>query len=148
MHCLFNGKCLNRTVVCHMSMLITNCAHLDWAETIGMSPPTTKVALGSETRGRGVSWSRLTAMGTNVEWAILLIVTEIMTPKAFGEGRGRSAMDGDVDNSSGGGEDLCSIGERLKKGPVEGKDFFVDSSILGLRFYGSGRGSASRGRRR
>ena len=71
-----------------------------------------------------------------------------MTLKAFGEDRGRSVMDGDVDNLSGSGEDLCSIGERLKKGPVEGKDFFVYSSILELRFYGGGRGIASRGGRR
>ena len=95
-----------------------------------------------------MSWSRSTAIGTNIEWTILLIVTEIMTPKAFSEGRGWSAMDGDVDNSSGGGEDTCSIGERLKKGPVEGKDFFIYSSILRLRFYSSGRGGAHRGRRR
>ena len=77
-----------------MSMLITNCAHSDWAETSGMSPLTTKVALGGEARGRGVSWSRLTTMVTNVEWTILLIVTEIMTPKAFGEGRCWSTTDG------------------------------------------------------
>ena len=87
-------------------------------------------------------------MGTNIEWTILSIVTEIMTLKAFGEDRGWSVTDRDVDDSSGGGEDSCSVGERLKKGSVEGKDFFVDSSILGLRFYGGGRGSASRGRRR
>ena len=90
----------------------------------------------------------MTTMGTNVEWTILLIVTEIVTLKAFSEGGCGSTMDGDVDNASGGREDSCSIGERLKKGPVEGKGFFIDSSILGLRFYGSGRGSTSRGRRR
>ena len=129
-------------------MLITNCAHSDWAETGGMSPSTTKVTLGSEARGRGVSWSRLTTMWANVEWTILSIVTEVMTLKAFGEGRGWSTMNGDMDDSSGGREDSCSIGERLKKGPVEGKDFFIYFSILGLRFYGGRRGSASRGRRR
>ena len=129
-------------------MLITNCTHLDWADMGGMSPSTTKVTLGSEARGRGVSWSRLTTMGTNIEGAILSIVTEVMTPKAFGEGRGWSTMNGDMDDSSGGGEDSCSIGERLKKGPVEGKDLFIYSFILGLRFYGSRRGSAGRGRRR
>ena len=102
-----------------MSMLITNRAHSDWAKTIGMSPSTTKVALGSETREWGVSWSRLTTVGTDVEWTILLIMTEIMTPKAFGEGGGKSTMDGDMDDSSWGGEDWCSIGERLKKGSVE-----------------------------
>ena len=64
-----------------MPMLITNCAYSDWAETSKMSPLTTKVALGSEARGEGVSWSRLTTMGTNVEWTILSIVTEIMTLK-------------------------------------------------------------------
>ena len=89
----------------------------------------------------------MTTMGTNVEWTILSIVTKIMTLKAFGEGRGWSTTDGNVDNVSGGRNDSCSVGERLKKGPVEGKDFFVNSSILGLRFYGGGRGSASRGGR-
>ena len=130
-----------------MSMLITNRAHSDWAKTIGMSPSTAKVALGSETRGWEVSWSRLTTVGTDVEWTILSIMTEIMTPKAFGEGGGRSAMDGDIDNSSQGGENSRSIGERLKKGSVECQDFFVNSAILELGFYSGGRGDASRGRR-
>ena len=128
-------------------MLITNGANSNWTETSGVSPLTAKVALGSETRGWGVSRSRLTTVGTNVKWTILLIVTEVMTPKTFGEGGGWSAMDGDVDDSSQGGENSRSIGERLKKGPVEGQDFFINSSILELRFYSSGRGSASRGRR-
>ena len=61
-----------------MSMLITNCADSDGAETSRMSPSIAKVALGSEARGEGVSWSRLITMGTNVEWTILSIVTEIM----------------------------------------------------------------------
>ena len=58
-------------------------------------------------------------MGTNLEWTILLIVTEIMIPKAFSEGRCRSMTDGDMDNLSGDREDSHSIGERLKKGLVE-----------------------------
>ena len=128
-------------------MLITNRAYSDWAETIGMSPSAAKVALGSETRGWGVSRSRLTTVGTNVKWTILLIVTEVMTPKTFGEGGGWSVMDGDMDNLSWGREDSCSIGESLKKGPVESQNFFVNSAILELRFYCGGRGSASRGRR-
>ena len=89
----------------------------------------------------------MTTVGTNVEWTILSIMTKIMTLKTFGEGGGWSVMDGDMDDSSRGREDSCSIGERLTKGPVEGQDFFVNSSILKLRFYSSGRGSAGRGRR-
>ena len=54
----------------------------------------------------------------------------------------------DMNNSSGGGEDSGSIGKRLKKGPVEREDLFVNSSILRLKFYGSRRGSTSRGRGR
>ena len=89
----------------------------------------------------------MTTVGTNIEWTILLIMTEVMTLKTFGEGGGRSTMDGDMDDSSRGREDSCSIGERLKKGLIEGQDFFVNSSILELRFHSGGRGSASGGRR-
>ena len=88
----------------------------------------------------------MTTMGADVEWAIFLIVTEIMTPKALGEGRCRSAADRDVDDSSGGGESLRSIGERDEKGPIESEDFFIDPSILGLGFHGGGRRRASRRR--
>ena len=129
-------------------MLITNCADSDGAETSRMSPSIAKVALGSEAREEGVSWSRLMTMGTNVKWTILSIVTEIMIQKAFGEGRCQLTMGGDINNSSGGGEDSGSIGKRLKKGLVEREDLFVNSSILRLKFYGSRRGSTSRGRGR
>ena len=61
----------------------------------------------------------MTTMGADVEWAVFSIMTEIMTPKALGEGGCGSMMDGNVDNPSGGGEDVRSIGERLEKGPVE-----------------------------
>ena len=88
----------------------------------------------------------MTTLGADVEQAILSIMTEVMTPKALGEGRRRSATDGDMDDLSGGREDLCTIGERLEKGPVEGEDSFVDSSILRLRLYG-GRGGNASGRR-
>ena len=53
--CLFNGKRLNRTVVSHVSMLITNCAHSDGAEMSRMSPLTAKVTLDSQVRGGKVS---------------------------------------------------------------------------------------------
>ena len=56
------------------------------------------------------------------------------------------AADRNVDDSSGGGESLRSIGERDEKGPIEGEDFLIDSSIFGLRFYGGGRRRASRRR--
>ena len=88
----------------------------------------------------------MTTMGTDVEWAILSIMTEIVTPKALSEGRCGSTADRDVDNSSGGGESLHSIGERNEKGSIESEDFLIDSSILGLRFHGSGGGRAGRGR--
>ena len=146
MHCLFNGKRLNRTVICHMPMLTTNRADSDRTEASGVAPSTAKVALGSETRRGGMSRGQLTTVGTDVEWAILSIMTEIMTPKALGEGRHGSAADRDVDNSSGGGESLRSIGERDKKGLIESEDFLIDSSILGLRFHGGGGRRAGRRR--
>ena len=90
----------------------------------------------------------MTTVGTDVEWAIFSIMTEIMTPKAFGEGRCRLAADRDVDDSSGGGESLRSIGERDEKGPIESEDFLIDSSILRLRFHSGGRRCASRRRGR
>ena len=77
-----------------------------------------------------MSRGRLTTMGADVEWAIFSIMTEIMTPKTLSEGGCRSAADRDVDNSSGGGESLCSIVERDKKGPIEREDFLIDSSIF------------------
>ena len=129
-------------------MLTTNCADLDQTEASGVTPSTAKVTLDSETRRGGVSRGRLTTVGTDVEWAIFSIMTEIMTPKAFGEGRCGSAVDRDVDDLSGGGESLCSIGERDEKGPIESEDFLIDSSILGLRFHGGGRRRASRRRGR
>ena len=85
-------------------------------------------------------------MGADVEWAIFSIMTEIMTLKALGEGRCGSAADRDVDDSSGGGESLHSVRERDKKGPIESKDFLIDTSILGLRFPSGGRRRASRRR--
>ena len=93
-----------------------------------------------------MSRGRLTAVGTDVEWAILLIMTEIMTPKTLGEGRCGSMTDRDVDDSSGGGESPCSIGERHEKGSIESQDFLVNSSIFRLRFHSGGRWSASRRR--
>ena len=87
-------------------------------------------------------------MGADVEWAIFSIMTEIMTLKALSEGGCRSAADRDVDDSSGGGESLCSIVERDKKGSIESEDFLIDSSILGLGFHGGGRGCACRRRGR
>ena len=85
-------------------------------------------------------------MGTDVEWAIFSIMTEIMTPKALGEGRCRSAADRDMDDSSGGRESLRFIGERDEKGSIESEDFLIDSSIFGLGFHGGGRRCASRRR--
>ena len=146
MRCLFNGKRLNRTVIRHMPMLTTHPADSDQTEASGMAPSTAKVALGSETRRGGMSGGRLTTMGTDVEWAIFSIVTEVMTPKALSEGGCRSTADGDVDDSSGGGKSLCSILERDEKGSVESEYFLVDSSILGFGFHGGGGGRAGRGR--
>ena len=57
----------------------------------------------------------MTTLGVDVEWAILSIMTEVMTPKALGKGRRRLAMDGDMDDPSGGREDLCTVRERLEK---------------------------------
>ena len=95
-----------------------------------------------------MSGGRLTTMGADVEWAIFSIMAEIMTPKALGESGCGSSADGDMDDSSGGRESLCSIVERDKKGPIESKDFLVDSSIFGLEFHGGGRRCASRRRGR
>ena len=96
-----------------------------------------------------MSGGRLTTMGADVEWTIFSIMAEIMTPKALSEGGCGSTADGDMDDSSGGGESLRSIVERDKKGPVESENFLIDSSILRLGFHGGGRRRASgrRGRR-
>ena len=95
---LFNKKCLNRTVVHHMFMLITKSAHLDGTELSGMSPSTAKVALGSKASGNGVPRSQLMTMGTDIKWAIFSIVAEITTPKAFSEGGCGLTTDGDMNN--------------------------------------------------
>ena len=58
-------------------------------------------------------------MGADVKGEILSIMTEIVTLKALSEDRCGLVTDRDVDDPSGGGEDQCSIRERLKKGPVE-----------------------------
>ena len=58
-------------------------------------------------------------MGTDVEWAILSIMTKIMTPKALGKGRCGLVTDRDMDDLSGGRESLCSIRERHEKGWIE-----------------------------
>ena len=85
-------------------------------------------------------------MGTDIEWAVFLIVTEIMTPKALGEGRYGLENDGDMDNSSGSRKkDLCSIRELLEKGPIESEDSFIDSSIVRFRLNGGGRGAPVKG---
>ena len=61
----------------------------------------------------------MTTVGADVKWAILSIMSEIMTLKALGEGRCGSAVDRDMDDLSGGGESLCSIRERHEKGSIE-----------------------------
>ena len=48
-------------------------------------------------------------VGTDIEQVIFLIVTEIMTLKAVGEGGCRSKTDGDANNSGRSGEDSCFI---------------------------------------
>ena len=88
----------------------------------------------------------MTTMGANIEWAIFSIMTEIMTPKTFGESRRGSTADRDVDDASGGGESLSSILKRDEKGSIESEYFLVDSSILGLGFHGGGGGRTGRGR--
>ena len=82
----------------------------------------------------------------NVVWAILSIVTKIVTLKALGEGGHRTTMDGDLDNSSGGEKDPCPVGGRLEKSLVKSEDLLINSSIFQLRFYSSGRRHSS-GRR-
>ena len=62
-------------------------------------------------------------MGADIEWAVLSIMTKIVTPKALGESGCRSVVNGDVDDSGGGREVLCSVGEGLEKGSVESQNF-------------------------
>ena len=95
-----------------------------------------------------MSGGRLTTVGADVEWAIFSIMTEIMTPKTLSEGGCGSPADRDVDDSSGSGESLGSVVKGDQKGPIEGEDFLIDSSILGLGFYGGGRRRACRRRGR
>ena len=107
---LFNGKRLKRTVVCHMPMLITNRADPGRTEAGGMSPSTTKVALESETRGLGMSRGGDMTVRADVVGAVFTVMTQTMTPKAFGEGGGGSTGNRDLNKSGGGRNDLGSIG--------------------------------------
>ena len=118
----------NWTVISDVSRGITNTTDLVGAESIMMSPVMAEIALKPKTSRGGVSWHGQVAMRACVGGAILLIVTETMTLKAFGQGTSRCGSKSVRARKypSGGGEYVSAVGElnvlgsipRDWKGPI------------------------------
>ena len=106
-------KMFNWTVISDMSRGITNTTDLVGAESITMSPVMAEIVLEPKTSRGGVSQRGQVAMRACVGGAILLIVTETMTPKAFSQGTSRSGSKSVRVRKypSGGGEYMSAIGE-------------------------------------
>ena len=103
----------NWTVISDVSRGIANTTDSVGAESIMMSPVMAEIALELKTSGGGVSQCGQVAMRARVGGAILSIVTETMTPKAFGQGTSRSGSKsiGARKYPGGGGEYTSAIGE-------------------------------------
>ena len=80
----------NWTVISNMSRGIANTTDLVGTESITMSPVMTEITLESKTSRGGMSWCRQVAMRARVGGAVLLIVTKMMTLKAFSQRTSRS----------------------------------------------------------
>ena len=61
--------------------------------------------MGGQTSSLRVSGSGEVAMGTDVERAVLTIVTCARAPKALGEGGSGATSDGNIEEASGGRDD-------------------------------------------
>ena len=103
----------NWTVISNVSRGIANTTDSVGAESITMSPVMAEIALEPKTSGGGVSRCGQVAMRARVGEAILSIVTEMMTPKAFGQGTSRSGLESTRARKypSGGGEYVSAIRE-------------------------------------
>ena len=85
-------KMFNWTVISDLSRGIANTTDSVGAESITMSPVMAEITLEPKTSGGGVSQHGQVAMRAYVGGAILLIMAEKMTPKAFGQGTCRSRL--------------------------------------------------------
>ena len=103
----------NWTVISNVSRGIANTTDLVVTESITMSPVMTETTLESKTSRGGMSRCRQVAMRARVGGAVLLIVTKMMTPKAFSQRTCRSGLKHARvrEYSSGGGENASAIRE-------------------------------------
>ena len=81
---LQEGKMFNWTVINDVPRGIANSTGAVGTESIMMSPVMTEATLVPKTSGGGMTQSRKVAMGTGIGGAVLMIVAEKMTSKAFG----------------------------------------------------------------
>ena len=120
-HGLLRGrKMFNWTVISDMSRGIANTTDSVGAESITMSPVMAEIALELKTSRGGVSQHRQVAMRARVGGAILSIVAEMMTPKAFSQrtSRSRSKSVWARKYPSGGGEYVSAIKESNMLGGI------------------------------
>ena len=110
----------NWTVISDVSRGIANTTDSVGAESITMSPVMAEITLELKTSGGGVSRCGQVAMRACVGGAILLIVAEKMTPKAFGQGTSRSGSKSIRARKypGGGGEYTSAIGESNVQGSI------------------------------
>ena len=110
----------NWTVISNVSRGIANTTDLVGAESITMSPVMAEITLELKTSGGGVSQRGQVAMRACIGGAILSIVAEMMTPKAFGQGTSRSRLKivRARKYPSGGGEYASAIGESNVLGDI------------------------------
>ena len=73
----------NWTIINNVPRGIANSTGAVGTESITMSPVMTEATLVPKTSGGGVTWSGKVAMGTGIGGAVLTIVAEKMTSKAF-----------------------------------------------------------------
>ena len=93
---LLRGKNIKWTIVNDVASSIAYVTNSSGTESIAMSPSATKVALGGQTSSLRVSGSGEVAVGTDVEGAVLMIVTCARAPKAFSERGSRATGDRDI----------------------------------------------------
>ena len=81
--------------------------------------------MGGQTSSLRVSRSGEVAMGTDVEGAVLTIVTCARAPKALGKSRSRATRDGDIEEASWGGNDRMIVSKLHDKRTVDIHSIFV-----------------------
>ena len=112
----------NWTVISDMSRGVANTTDLVGAELITMSAVMAEITLEPKTSGGGVSRCGQVAMRAHIGGAILSIVAETMTLKAFGQGTSRSGSKSIRARKypSGGGEYVSAVRESNVLGSVPG----------------------------